>query len=147
MDDGDIWIRIKLDSGRETQFMSSSYANEEGRTYITQAYAQTVYSSQGLTIDGDVFVYYTQFMDRAHSYVACSRHKDKTHIFANVQDIEEYIPHNFNHAPREYGLREALAQKMSRNNRPKLAIEHISKEELNTILNQDIKINEHLFAI
>jgi conjugative relaxase-like TrwC/TraI family protein len=142
MDDGDICIRVKLDSGRETQFMSSSYTNDEGRTYITQAYAQTVYSSQGLTIDGDVFVYYTQFMDRAHSYVACSRHKDRAHIFANSQELEDDIPDKFHHAPRERGLREALAKNMSRNNRPKLAIEYLSKEQINLITKEKSKDKE-----
>ena len=143
MDDGDIWIRVKLDSGRETQFMASSYANEDGRTYLTQAYAQTVYSSQGLTIDGDVFVYYTQNMDRAHSYVACSRHKDRAHIFANAQELEENIPESFENAPRERGLLEALAKNMSRNNRPKLAVEYLSKEHISLITKEKTKINEY----
>jgi len=147
MDDGDIWIRVKLDSGRETQFMSSSYANDEGRTYITQAYAQTVYSSQGLTIDGDVFVYYTQYMDRAHTYVACSRHKDKAHIFVNSQELEEDIPDSFQHAPRERGLREALSKNMSRDNRPKLASEYLSQKELDIALNKEVKVVEQEFII
>ena len=147
MDDGDIWIRVKLDSGRETQFMSSSYANDEGRTYITQAYAQTVYSSQGLTIDGDVFVYYTQYMDRAHTYVACSRHKDKAHIFVNSQELEEDIPDSFQHAPRERGLREALSKNMSRDNRPKLASEYLSQKELDIALNKEVKVMEQEFII
>lgn len=147
MDDGDIWIRVKLDTGRETQFMASSYANEDGRTYITQAYAQTVYSSQGLTIDGDVFVYYTQNMDRAHSYVACSRHKDKAHIFVNSQELEDEIPENFQHAPRERGLREALAKNMSRNNRPKLAVEYLSADEKTTALEQKVKTTEQELTI
>jgi ATP-dependent exoDNAse (exonuclease V) alpha subunit len=142
MEDGDIWIRVKLDSGRETQFMASSYTNEDGRTYLTQAYAQTVYSSQGLTIDGDFFVYYTQNMDRAHSYVACSRHKDRAHIFANAQELEENIPENFKSAPRERGLLEALAKNMARNNRPKLAIEYLSKEQTNLITKEKTKANE-----
>ncbi|MAD53148.1 MULTISPECIES: MobF family relaxase [unclassified Idiomarina] len=147
MDDGDIWIRVKLDSGRETQFMASSYANEEGRTYITQAYAQTVYSAQGLTIDGDVFVYYSPNMDRAHTYVACSRHKDKAHIFVNSQELEGNIPENFIHAPRDVGLREALAANMSRNNRPKLAVEYLSNDELSVALEQKVKINEQELTI
>jgi conjugative relaxase-like TrwC/TraI family protein len=147
MEDGDIWIRVKLDSGRETQFMASSYANEDGRTYLTQAYAQTVYSSQGLTIDGDVFVYYTQNMDRAHSYVACSRHKDRAHIFANAQELEENIPENFKSAPRERGLLEALAKNMARNNRPKLAIEYLSKEQTNLITKEKTKANEYELSI
>tara|TARA_R110002033_G_C3896713_1_gene239577 strand:+ start:3455 stop:6034 length:2580 start_codon:yes stop_codon:yes gene_type:complete len=130
MDDGDIWLRVHLDSGRQTQFMLSDYCNEDGRAYLTQAYAQTVYSSQGLTMDGDVFVYYTQNMDRAHSYVSCSRHKDKAHIFANSQELEDDIPEAFKHAPHHKGLLEALAKNMSRENRPKLAIEHLSDDEL-----------------
>jgi conjugative relaxase-like TrwC/TraI family protein len=147
MEDGDIWIRVKLDSGRETQFMASSYANEDGRTYLTQAYAQTVYSSQGLTIDGDVFVYYTQNMDRAHSYVACSRHKERAHIFANAQEIEENIPENFKSAPRERGLLEALAKNMARNNRPKLAIEYLLKEQTNLVTKEKTKANEYELSI
>ncbi len=147
MDDGDIWIRVKLDSGRETQFMASSYANEEGRTYITQAYAQTVYSAQGLTIDGDVFVYYSPNMDRAHTYVACSRHKDKAHIFVNSQELEDNIPASFTHAPRDVGLREALAVNMSRNNRPKLAVEYLSADELSVALEQKIEANEQELTI
>jgi conjugative relaxase-like TrwC/TraI family protein len=129
MDDGDVWIRIELDSGRHTQFMLSDYCNEDGRGHLTQAYAQTVYSSQGLTIDGDVFVYYTQYLDRAHSYVACSRHKDKAHIFANAEELTDLIPSEFEHAPVDIGLREALAAQMSRDNRPKLAIEYLEQQK------------------
>lgn len=123
--DGDVWIRIKLDSGRETQFKSSTYSNEQGRVYLTQAYAQTVYSAQGLTINGDVFVYYTSGMDRAHSYVACSRHRDAAHIFVNKQEFEADIPSDFKNAPQHIALREAVARNMSRDLRPKLASEYL----------------------
>ncbi|MBU2877443.1 MobF family relaxase [Aliiglaciecola lipolytica] len=133
MDDGDVWIRVALDSGRQTQFMLSDYCNDEGRVYLTQAYAQTVYSSQGLTIDGDVFVYYTENMDRAHSYVACSRHKDKAHIFANAEELRDLIPSDFEHAPVAVGLREALAAQISRNNRPKLAIEYLTNDQISSL--------------
>jgi conjugative relaxase-like TrwC/TraI family protein len=136
MEDGDVWIRVELDSGRHTQFMISDYCNEDGRAYLAQAYAQTVYSSQGLTIDGDVFVYYTEYMDRAHSYVACSRHKDKTHIFANAEELTELIPLGFEHAPVDIGLREALAAQMSRNNRPKLAIEYLEQHQIDELSNK-----------
>jgi conjugative relaxase-like TrwC/TraI family protein len=142
MDDGDVWVRVKLDSGRNTQFMLSDYCNDEGRAYLTQAYAQTVYSSQGLTIDGDVFVYYTQYMDRAHSYVACSRHKDKAHIFANTEDLTEFIPYAFEHAPEEIALREALAVQMSRNNRPKLAVEYLEQHKIDEICKNQERILE-----
>jgi hypothetical protein len=136
MNDGDVWIRVELDSGIHTQFMLSDYCNEDGRSYLAQAYAQTVYSSQGLTIDGDVFVYYTQYMDRAHSYVACSRHKDKAHIFANAEELTEFVPSAFEHAPEDVALREALATQMSRNNRPKLAIEYLEQHHFDELSNK-----------
>lgn len=142
MDDGDIWIRVALDSGRHTQFMLSDYCNEDGRAYLAQAYAQTVYSSQGLTIDGNVFVYYTQYMDRAHSYVACSRHKDKAHIFANAEELTDLIPSEFGHAPVEIGLREALAAQMSRDNRPKLAIEYLEQQKAKELSKNKDKVLE-----
>jgi ATP-dependent exoDNAse (exonuclease V) alpha subunit len=53
-----------------------------------QAYASTVYASQGANIDGDTFVLYTTAMDRAASYVAGSRHKDKCHWFVNGQELD-----------------------------------------------------------
>lgn len=135
MDDGAIWIRVRLDTGTETQFMASKYCDDDGRVYLIQAYAQTVYSSQGLTVDGNVFVYYTQGMDRAHTYVACSRHKDAAHIFANAQEFESEIPVNFENAPKDIGLREALAKNMSRDLRPKLASEYLSHNQINKVLN------------
>ena len=140
LDGGDLFLEVLLDSGRKTQFKTSDYCNEDGRVYLTQAYAQTVYSSQGLTIDGDVFVYYTQNMDRAHSYVACSRHKDKAHIFVNSQDIEDSTPDFYRNAPEQVGLLEALAQKMSRDYRPRLAIEHLTNDKVNNIHTKNIDL-------
>ncbi|WP_233080043.1 MobF family relaxase [Rheinheimera soli] len=134
MDDGDIWIRVRLDSGLETQFMTSTYCNDQGRVFITQAYAQTVYSSQGLTIEGNVFVYYSQNMDRAHTYVACSRHKDAAHIFANAQEFEAEIPEKLQDAPKHIGLEKAIANSMSRNLRPKLASEYLTPEQVELAL-------------
>lgn len=143
--DGDIWIRVKLDSGRETQFKASTYSNERGRVYLTQAYAQTVYSAQGLTINGDVFVYYTSGMDRAHSYVACSRHRDAAHIFVNKQEFEADIPSDFKNAPQHIALREAVARNMSRDLRPKLASEYLPIAETHKI--QTLRQTGHKVSI
>lgn len=134
MDDGDIWIRVRLDTGLDTQFMASKYCDDDGRVYLTQAYAQTVYSSQGLTINGNVFVYYSQTMDRAHTYVACSRHKDAAHIFANAQEFEAEIPEKLQDAPKHIGLEKAIANSMSRNLRPKLASEYLTPEQVELAL-------------
>ncbi|MCK8108563.1 relaxase domain-containing protein [Pseudoalteromonas sp. 2CM41L] len=84
----DIRFTVKLDSGRTVSFYRSEYSDEQGRLQLAQAYACTVYSSQGATIDGDTFVLYTTAMDRAASYVAGSRHKDKCHWFVNGQELD-----------------------------------------------------------
>ncbi|WOI37702.1 hypothetical protein R1T43_01300 [Alteromonas sp. CI.11.F.A3] len=52
----DIRFTVKLDSGRTVSFYQSDYSDEQGRLQLVQAYACTVYSSQGATIDGDTFV-------------------------------------------------------------------------------------------
>ncbi|RCW20506.1 conjugative relaxase-like TrwC/TraI family protein [Vibrio parahaemolyticus] len=131
----DILISIKLDCGRKTQFLSSTYSNEEGRVYIAQAYAQTVYSAQGMTVDGDVFIYHTQNMDRSHTYVACSRHKNAAHIFVNEQELEADISSDFVNAPRNIALQETLAKRMSKDLRPKLASEYFSTVQIQKTIN------------
>ncbi|WP_299265219.1 hypothetical protein [uncultured Psychrosphaera sp.] len=84
---------------------------------MTQAYAMTVYSSQGLTIDGDVFLYYTSGMDRANTYVACSRHKNYCHLFINDKEIGD------NQSRISY-----LKEQMSTDSYPSLAIEYVENK-------------------
>ncbi|MDH0361133.1 hypothetical protein N7298_20325 [Aeromonas caviae] len=67
------------------------YQDEDGRLPLALGYALTVYASQGTTIDGDVFVYWTSGMDKANSYVAGSRHKDNCHWFFNRQELDPEI--------------------------------------------------------
>ncbi|MBY6062839.1 TOBE domain-containing protein [Pseudidiomarina sediminum] len=52
----DIRFTVKLDSGRTVSFYQSDYSDEQGRLQLVQAYACTVYSSQGATINGDTFL-------------------------------------------------------------------------------------------
>jgi conjugative relaxase-like TrwC/TraI family protein len=120
--DGSHNFKVKLDNGNRVIINTDEYCNDDGDLYMTQAYAMTVYSSQGLTIDGDVFVYYTSGMDRANTYVACSRQKDNSHIFVNVMDLSESKKDNFKNAFKE------LANNMSLNKQSKLAVEY--KESL-----------------
>lgn len=125
----DVVMQIRLDSGRTIKIRTSEYCDDEHRTYLTPAYAQTVYSSQGLTVPGETFIHYSSSMDRAHSYVACSRHKIRATIFANASDIEEHIPASHEPAPRQKQLMAGLAACMTYENRPRLAIELISTEQ------------------
>jgi ATP-dependent exoDNAse (exonuclease V) alpha subunit len=91
---------------------------------MSQAYVMTVYSSQGLIIDGDVFVYYTCGMDRANTYVASSRHKDSCYLFINNREINEL---NSNKPAIE-----SLAHLMSADKKKQLAVEYLelAKEKL-----------------
>ncbi|MDC9510114.1 MobF family relaxase [Pseudoalteromonas sp. Angola-4] len=84
----DILFTIKKDSGEEVTFLKSEYSNEQGALQLVHAYAFTVYSSQGRTIDGDTFVFYNKAMDRAASYVAGSRHKDRCHWFVDGNSLD-----------------------------------------------------------
>jgi ATP-dependent exoDNAse (exonuclease V) alpha subunit len=79
---------IKKDSGEKVTFLKSEYSNEKGALQLVYAYAFTVYSSQGRTIDGDTFVFYNKAMDRSASYVAGSRHKDRCHWFVDGSTLD-----------------------------------------------------------
>lgn len=89
--EGDINFGVNLDDGRYITFCDSDYQDEDGRLPLALGYALTVYASQGTTIDGDVFVYWTSGMDKANSYVAGSRHKDNCHWFFNRQELDPEI--------------------------------------------------------
>lgn len=127
----DVVMQIRLDSGRTIKIRTSEYCDDEHRTYLTPAYAQTVYSSQGLTVPGETFIHYSSSMDRAHSYVACSRHKIQATIFANASDIEEHIPVSLESAPRQKQLMAGLAACMTYENRPRLATEYLIETQSN----------------
>jgi hypothetical protein len=107
--DGSYNFKVKLDNGNKVTINTDEYCNDDGHLYMTQAYAMTVYSSQGLTIDGDVFVY-------------CSRQKDNSHLFINHKEIEEVN----NIPPIDY-----LSKLMSLDNKNLLAIEHLDHSKKN----------------
>jgi ATP-dependent exoDNAse (exonuclease V) alpha subunit len=111
-------FKVELDNGNKVSINTNEYCNNDGDLYMTQAYAMTVYSSQGLTVNGDVFVYYTSGMDRANTYVACSRHKDNSQLFINSKEMEE----NNNISSMDF-----FAKLMSVDNKKSLAIDYVEK--------------------
>jgi Ti-type conjugative transfer relaxase TraA len=117
--DGRIDFGVDLDGGRYIAFNDLDYKNEDGRLPIALGYALTVYASQGTTVDGDVFVYWSNGMDRANSYVAGSRHKDNCHWFFNNQELSVLSDHH------EVDNMKILAKAMSTDKRKEMAIEHI----------------------
>ncbi|MGS0724772.1 MobF family relaxase [Shewanella sp. 0m-11] len=111
----EILFEVFLDSGKHVNINTSSYCSAEGNCHIAQAYAMTVYSSQGLTVDGDTFIYYTSGMDRANTYVAGSRHKDDSHWFFNCE------PLNLHFKPDHKNEIEKMSKYMSINQTQELA--------------------------
>lgn len=130
LENGDIKFIIRCQDGRTVNFKQSDYCDEKGNLYLVQAYATTVYASQGSTIDGDVFIYYTSGMDRSASYVAGSRHKDNCHWFVNREEIDALS------GAKDSGLAvddnkrlQVLSRCMSTNRIPYLAIEYLENSE------------------
>ncbi len=124
--DGRIDFGVDLDDGRYITFNNLDYTNEDGRLPISLGYALTVYASQGTTIDGDVFVYWTNGMDRANSYVAGSRHKDNCHWFFNNKELDSMTTLS---GESNYGACErirSIAKVMSFDRRKSMAIEYIN---------------------
>lgn len=126
----DIRFTVRLDSGRTVSFYQSDYSDEQGRLQLVQAYACTVYSSQGATVDGDTFVLYTTAMDRAASYVAGSRHKDKSHWFINGQELDAQSgQRDKGETPTLEARLKTLARCMSVNKHKAMASEYIAEQQ------------------
>ncbi|MBJ7557019.1 MobF family relaxase [Marinomonas spartinae] len=87
--DLDAELTVKADDGRLLSFLASDYADEKG-AYLCHAYALTVYSSQGVTVDGSTFVYGDAGMDPVNSYVSLSRHKDLSNLYV-IQDKVDFL--------------------------------------------------------
>lgn len=83
-------FKVRLENGRTLTFDENQYKCEDGNLQIYHAYASTVFSSQGLTVDGDSFILWDGAMHRSMTYVAGSRHKNKSHWFFNKSELDEY---------------------------------------------------------
>ena len=85
----DHWVfKIQLDDKREVSISTLEYQSEDGFFPLVQAYASTIYSSQGLTVDGDTLVLANSYFDRANTYVAGSRHKQNCYWFFNSEETD-----------------------------------------------------------
>ncbi|MDV3502527.1 MobF family relaxase [Marinobacter sp. M-5] len=127
----DLNFTVRCDNGRTVSFKQSDYCDDQGPLCLAQAYATTVYASQGSTVKGDVFVYYTSGMDRAASYVAGSRHKGNCHWFFNREEIDALSGNrDRGQISNDSERLDVLAKNMSRNKRPSLAIEFLESSDL-----------------
>ncbi|WP_218417920.1 hypothetical protein [Alteromonas lipotrueae] len=125
----DVRLTIKLDNGRTVNIKQSEYCDDDGRLHVVQAYASTVYSAQGATIDGDTFTYYSTSMDRAASYVAGSRAKDKAWFFINGQELDAQCGISDNGDKPDMATRlDVLTRNMKVNRHKAMAMEYLDEQ-------------------
>jgi ATP-dependent exoDNAse (exonuclease V) alpha subunit len=121
------WIfEIKFDNGIIKLVSTRDYLAEDKYLPMVHAYASTIYSAQGLTVDGDCLVLANSSFDRANAYVAGSRHKDKCHWFFNGQELDAFNGHNGTGKTTSFGERVSILSRfMSVNEDKTLAIEYM----------------------
>jgi hypothetical protein len=112
-------MTVVTDDGKTVVYNTGSYCNEQGRVCLSSAYAMTIYSSQGVTVRGDVFLEQSASMDRAATYVGASRAKGDTHFYVDRDELQTVARSN-----DPVIMREALVKTMSRDRFKSLAIEH-----------------------
>jgi len=126
----DVRLTVEIDDKRRLSFLASEYRDELGAN-ICLAYALTVYSAQGITIDGNTFTLYNGGMDRANSYVSLSRHKDEAHIYVNRSEIDERAgAYDQGKVLTDFQRMNTLEKLMCRDNYSSLAIEHLPEQQI-----------------
>jgi conjugative relaxase-like TrwC/TraI family protein len=137
--DVDVKFQILTDDGQLVEVSKNSYQSDNGRLPLALGYALTVYASQGTTIDGNVYVYWTSGMDRANSYVAGSRHKDNCHWFFNNKEIDMFLDKRSGEIDDLTSRIEMLAKAMSSERNTSLAIERL--EQIDVTCKPALNIN------
>lgn len=126
----DYQFRVMTDDRGIVEFRKSDYADDNGRLMVSQAYATTVYSSQGMTVDGDVFLLQTASMGRSNTYVANSRAKRDTYTFADKEALEKSAK-----SKDPSKVEAKLIEMMGREKARKMAVEHLAEADANYIKN------------
>ncbi|MBU3004280.1 MobF family relaxase [Paraglaciecola arctica] len=122
--DSKLRILIQKDSGEFVTVLQNKYSDDKGHIYLAPAYAQTIYSSQGKTIDGDVFVLHDPMIDRANAYVAMSRHKDDCHLYIATDHVIEDEEFSSSAKSTENFIIKKISHQFSTERKAKLSIEH-----------------------
>lgn len=125
LSDSETKLSIELDDKRIVSFKVSEYSDDIGLN-LCHAYALTVFSSQGTTVDGNTFTLFSGRMGQRETYVALSRHKDESHIYINEAEINERVRALEGGIEPNVALRHAELKKlMTQDRHAPLAIEHL----------------------
>jgi conjugative relaxase-like TrwC/TraI family protein len=123
-----IYFDIALSSGETIRINTEKYVDESQRLQIVHAYATTIYSSQGITVDGDTFIFFSPELDRSNCYVAGSRQKDQCHWFINNHTLCLSQGRDINENLSTLSLLEHVLSKESSSS---LAIEKLANNDKN----------------
>jgi len=77
-------VTIQLDSGQRVALNAAGYFDKDGKTQgwaVDHGYATTVHKAQGMTVDRS-HVVISGDEQREWAYVALSRHRESTHVYA-----------------------------------------------------------------
>jgi conjugative relaxase-like TrwC/TraI family protein len=131
--DGSVYFDIALTNEKSILINTETYVDDSQRLQIVHSYATTIYSSQGLTVDGSTFILFSPELDRANCYVAGSRQKDQCHWFINNHALCLSQGREINEDISTLTLLEVVLSKESISS---LAIEKL-------IVNDKIQIDDH----
>lgn len=131
---GDALLLVETDDGRALSFLASEYADEKG-TFLCHAYALTIFSAQGVTVDGNTYTLFSNEMDRANAYVALSRHKDKSHMYLDASklyvdefSLKEHLEMDSSKDIQKL-RHEAISKRLKEDSYSKLAIEWVNQKD------------------
>ena len=137
IEQADNWLDTKVSvdiDGRQQRFTLSEFADEAERVALSWAYASTIFSSQGLTVD-EAIVFADAGYDRNAAYVATSRARERTTLFTDASSLIALEQHET--GPEETLLKrltETLAQRWARNPKKSSTLDYIDPADWRHLL-------------
>ncbi len=116
---GDPVFTIQMDTGKTVVFRPSTYNN------IDHGYAITIHKSQGTTVEHS-FVLATRTLDRQLAYVALSRHKTDTGLYAAREEF--MVPGQFIGKDVESVTHKAMSKALSRDGSKSSTLDYAQEE-------------------
>lgn len=133
----DNWLDTKVSvdiDGRQQRFTLSEFADEAERVALSWAYASTIFSSQGLTVD-EAIVFADAGYDRNAAYVATSRARERTTLFTDASSLIALEQHETGPEETLLGrLTETLAQRWARDPKKSSTLDYIDPADWRHLL-------------
>lgn len=127
-------VSVDIDGRRQT-FALSEFADEAERVALSWAYASTIFSSQGLTVD-EAIVFADAGYDRNAAYVATSRARERTTLFTDASSLIALQQHEKTGPEETFlaRLTETLAKRWARNPKKSSTLDYIDPADWRHLL-------------